>query len=57
MIFWLTVSTNGSRHEYDVNGRIVAFFGSGSGVVDCDWRRNFFKKDMVFHFRSHDSSF
>ena len=27
----------GSRHAYAKNGMIVAFFGTGMGVLDCDW--------------------
>ena len=59
MIHWLTGSTNDvSTHLcHKSNGMIFAFVGSGSGVLNGDWRRNFFKLEMVFLFCSHDSFF
>ena len=40
----------GSRQDYAINGMIFAFFGSCSGVLDCGWRRNFFKNGDGFSF-------
>ena len=40
----------GSRHIHAINGMTFAFFGTCSHVIDCDWRKNFFKKEIVFHF-------
>ena len=40
----------GCRHNYAINGRNFVFFGSGSGVVDFDWWRNIFEKEIVFIF-------
>ena len=45
----------GSWHDCAINGRILDWFGSGSSVADGDWRKKFFKREMVFHFHSHDS--
>ena len=39
-----------TRQQYARNGRIFTFFGWGSGVVDCDWRWNFFEKRRLFIF-------
>ena len=39
----------GSRHDYAINGMFFAFFGTGSGVIDFDWR-SFFKTEDVFSF-------
>ena len=47
----------GSRHDYAMNRRSFAFFGSVSGVVDCDWRRKNLKNELVSHFCNHEPSF
>ena len=31
----------GSRHDYTISGMIFLLFDSGSGVLDCIWKRNF----------------
>ena len=49
--FWLTVSTNGVSIWLCQNRITSAFFGSGSDVLGCDWRRNFFKRRWFFFFR------
>ena len=33
----------GCRHDLAINGRTSTFFGSGSDVLGCDLRRNFFE--------------
>ena len=40
----------GWRHDYAINGRTSTFFGSGSDVIGCDWRRKFFQKWRWFFF-------
>ena len=48
--FWLPVSTDEKRHNYAIKGRIIAFFGSRSGVIKSDWRRYFYKERISFFF-------
>ena len=55
--FWLSVSASGKSTRLCRKWKNFCFSGSRSGVVDCDWRRKFIKKEGVFHFRCHDSSF
>ena len=38
------------RHDYAINGKTSAFFGSGSDVLGCEWRRNFIPKGDGFSF-------
>ena len=38
------------RHDCAINGIISGFFGSGSDVLGCDWRRNFIKSGDGFLF-------
>ena len=57
MNFWLIVSTNGESTHLCHEWNYFCFFGTGSGVVEWDWRRNFSIKDMVFRFRNHDWPF
>ena len=47
---WLTVSTNGYLTRSSHNWTGFCFFGSGSGVLDCDWRRFFFRNGDGFWF-------
>ena len=53
---WLSVSTKGGWLAHALSGMIFSFYGTGSCVLDCDWLRNFFQKEMGL-FRSPDSSF
>ena len=43
----------GCRQEFVLNGN-VAFFGSSSVVLDCDFRKDFFENGDGFLFRSSD---
>ena len=47
----------GSWHYFAIKKKNFAFIGAGWGVVDCDWRKCFFKIEVGFHFCSHDLSF
>ena len=40
----------GIGYVYSMFGLILTFFGSGSDVLSCDWRRNFFKSGDGFPF-------
>ena len=46
----------GRRHDYAKNGMIFAVFGTGSGMLYCDWRIHFSKNGYGF-FCSLDLSF
>ena len=50
MNFWLRYQPMGNRHNYATNGENFTFFGSRSGVVDCDCRKFFSKIRWVFIF-------
>ena len=53
MNFWLTASTNvESTRLCHKSKSFWVFFGSGSGVFDCDWWSNFIKKGDAFCFTS-----
>ena len=38
------------RHDYAICGMFFASFGSGSNMLDCDWRRKDFQKRRCFYF-------
>ena len=40
----------GCQHDFAINGKTSAFFGSNAAVLGCDWWRNFFKNRGGFHF-------
>ena len=48
--FWLTVSTNGVSTRLCPKLNVFGLFCSGSGVFDCDCRRNFLKNGDGFYF-------
>ena len=39
-----------SRHDNVIKGMPSAFFGTGWGLTDCEWRTNLSKKGDVFSF-------
>ena len=41
-----------SGHDYAINGMISAFLGTGSELLDWDWRINFFQNgdDLSFSY-------
>ena len=53
--FCITASTNGMLTTLCYKWNDFAFFGTSSGVGDCDWRKIIFNKEMVFRFCMNDS--
>ena len=48
--FWITASTNGESKQLCHKPNNFCIFGSGSGVLECDWRSKFLKKKRWFVF-------